>query len=242
MANPLMLIITLAVLCISILIGRQLYFNNCYQDLKQTIHEAGFIRDELEKMLESSLSISEIIADRLDAGINNDKHCRFEEENSLDESAIEIKIAEEITPLSLAAEAEMAGDVNIRLYELARELEMDSKDLITLLEDMGFPYCHHLNNIERETADIIKSRLNSDTKSQSDSRIKEALPKVEVGKNGEPPLLGFALDELRTAHPYLVVRNLYEKGYNIKEIAQLLERGQGEVELILNLTQKKAVI
>lgn len=51
----------------------------------------------------------------------------------------------------------------------------------------------------------------------------------------------FSLEDIKAAHPYIAVRTLYEQGYSIRDIAQLLERGQGEVELILNLTRKKAM-
>ncbi|HHW61692.1 MAG TPA: hypothetical protein GX404_07290 [Syntrophomonadaceae bacterium] len=49
----------------------------------------------------------------------------------------------------------------------------------------------------------------------------------------------FSLEDIKAAHPYIAVRTLYEQGYSIRDIAQLLERGQGEVELILNLTRKQ---
>lgn len=60
----------------------------------------------------------------------------------------------------------------------------------------------------------------------------------------EQPLqeLGFSIEELKTAHPYIAVKTLYENGLSIREIAQLLGRGQGEVSLILNLSQKKASV
>lgn len=51
----------------------------------------------------------------------------------------------------------------------------------------------------------------------------------------------FTLEAIKTAHPYLAVRTLYEQGYSIREIAQLLNRGQGEVELILNLSRKRNI-
>ncbi len=44
---------------------------------------------------------------------------------------------------------------------------------------------------------------------------------------------------MKKAHPYMAVKALADKGYSIREIAKLLDRGQGEVSLILNLVYKK---
>jgi transposase len=51
--------------------------------------------------------------------------------------------------------------------------------------------------------------------------------------------MGFSIDELKTAHPYIAVRTMYENGYSIRQIAQILDRGQGEISLILNLAKRK---
>lgn len=44
---------------------------------------------------------------------------------------------------------------------------------------------------------------------------------------------------LQTTHPYIAVKTLLERGYSIKQIAQELNRGQGEVNLIISLLNKK---
>lgn len=54
--------------------------------------------------------------------------------------------------------------------------------------------------------------------------------------------LGFTIEELRNAHPYIAVKTLYDNGYPIRDIAKMLDRGQGEVSLILNLSKKKASV
>lgn len=41
---------------------------------------------------------------------------------------------------------------------------------------------------------------------------------------------------------YRQVQSLYREGYTIKEIARLLKRGQGEINLILNLSRKRRAI
>jgi len=44
---------------------------------------------------------------------------------------------------------------------------------------------------------------------------------------------------LQTIHPYIAVKTLLERGYSAKQIAQELNRGQGEINLIINLLNKK---
>lgn len=45
--------------------------------------------------------------------------------------------------------------------------------------------------------------------------------------------------DYRSMHPYLAVRLLQEQGLSIREIARKLERGQGEINLMINLDRKK---
>jgi len=47
------------------------------------------------------------------------------------------------------------------------------------------------------------------------------------------------IESLKKAHPYMAVKALADQGYSIKDIAKNLDRGQGEVSLILNLLNKK---
>lgn len=51
--------------------------------------------------------------------------------------------------------------------------------------------------------------------------------------------LPFTKEELRKAHPSLIVPRLYRCGYNIGEIAKILGRSRGEIDLILNLYNKR---
>ena len=53
--------------------------------------------------------------------------------------------------------------------------------------------------------------------------------------------LPFTIEELRRAHPSIVVPRLWNEGYTIPEIAEILNRGQGEVRLILNLQKGREI-
>ncbi len=233
--------LVLAILLIFIFIIQKSHMSNYSQELKQTVLEADFIRDELEKMMENSLSISELILGRLDTEASSVNYSSSQEEDLPAVQEMEEKM---ISP-HLPPGEKQGSAPKVRLYELARELGMNSKDLIKLLNDKGYNYSHHMNQISQETAEIIKDKVlwRDDPISLPDSFMEKALLSEEETTTGEElPRLEFSLDELRTAHPYLAVRSLHEKGYNVKEIAQLLERGQGEVELILNLIRKKSAI
>lgn len=47
----------------------------------------------------------------------------------------------------------------MRVYELAKELGVDSKEFIKKLKDMNFPLKSHLSVIDKDTADIIRSEF-----------------------------------------------------------------------------------
>ena len=49
------------------------------------------------------------------------------------------------------------------------------------------------------------------------------------------------IETLRSAHPNITVPRLYNEGYTVSEIAELLGRGQGEIRLILDIQNKKEV-
>lgn len=81
----------------------------------------------------------------------------------------------------------------------------------------------------------------TETDGKEEIIIPEAIP--SPAPEMQPVLgLGFTIEELRNAHPYIAVKTLYDNGYPIRDIAKLLGRGQGEVSLILNLSKKKASV
>lgn len=72
--------------------------------------------------------------------------------------------------------------------------------------------------------------------------IGEAVPEADP----EPAQAGGEeeLDQemLKSMHPYLAVKTLRDRGHGVKEIAIILNRGQGEITLILNLLEKKRAL
>ena len=53
--------------------------------------------------------------------------------------------------------------------------------------------------------------------------------------------LPFTIEDLRRAHPSIVVPRLWNDRYSIPEIAELLNRGQGEVRLILDIQKRREI-
>lgn len=65
---------------------------------------------------------------------------------------------------------------------------------------------------------------------------------IPVAPDNQPPFEELSAEDepdYHSMHPYLAVRFMQEKGFTIKEIAQKLGRGQGEIHLMLNLERKK---
>jgi hypothetical protein len=75
----------------------------------------------------------------------------------------------------------------------------------------------------------------------SDDMIKNLDARLnEIERRGRKPL-PFTIEDLRRAHPSIVVPRLWNDGYSIPEIAELLDRGQGEVRLILDIQKRREV-
>lgn len=125
----------------------------------------------------------------------------------------------------------LLNDNKLRVYELAQELNMNSNQLLALLTGLGYDYSSHMNILDDNTVQIVKNFLSF--KMNDDFNIS----KTSTETNQDT-----SIEHIKNAHPYIAVRVLHEKGYSIKEIAKILERGQGEVNLLLNLSKKSKVI
>lgn len=210
-----------------------------FHDLKATIIEARLVRDDLNHMLEKSLDISREIVNNID--------CKLAEGNTSE------KMCEEdiSSGIQLPPEDKGNGIEKIRIYELARRLGISSKDLLNRLKTMGYTWNNPLNTLDEKTAAIIQERFKHQAETVSDilpdqqdscSAVAQAVDATESSADLESDnvqAMDTWISNLKEAHPYLAVRTLADKGYSIREIAQILNRGQGEVSLILNLVNKK---
>src|SRR5690606_26534650 len=50
----------------------------------------------------------------------------------------------------------------VRIYQLAKELEVESKELLTILDDMGVEYKSHSSTLDAETAETVKQLVQAD--------------------------------------------------------------------------------
>lgn len=244
-----MIIIVLMVACY--LVWRKSWLPGGFADFKNTILEARMVKDDLNSMLEKSLDVSREIVTSIDNRLN-----QIEEEERVLED-------EELT-MELPDSSPIQPKAKIRVYELARSLGMNSRDLINRMQVAGYSYNNPLNTIDEVTAGIIIDRMNSLDENEHNNFIQiqdqspaeitghenqlaiaEPLNLVNSVTNDNPleiddlQALEAWVESLKEAHPYVAVKALADKGYSIRAIAKLLERGQGEVSLILNLVNKK---
>jgi hypothetical protein len=221
-----------------------------FTDLKNTILEARMVQDDLSSMLEKSVDISREIVMNIDSRIG------------------QVNGEEQEKPILSPEKPTDANNFNlipktrIRIYELARILKMNSRDLIHWMQVAGYSYDNPLNTLDEATAGIIIDRIKYQGKEEQDDLIiKQVQPSVDIPLpenqtthpsnisqiNSEKSVDTADLDEdmeawiesLKKAHPYMAVKALADQGYSIKDIAKNLDRGQGEVSLILNLLNKK---
>lgn len=139
-----------------------------------------------------------------------------------------------------------------RVHELAEELKASSKELLNICRQLGLPVNHHMKVLSSEQVDAIKAQwfFGEQVVVQSKQSHSSFQPEIVHASSLSSEKVGvyhgadergqqFSLDEIKQAHPYLAVRTLSEQGYDQKEIARILGRGQSEINLILNLTKRK---
>lgn len=73
----------------------------------------------------------------------------------------------------------------IRIYELARELDMDSKDLINEIQELDIDITSHMSTLEAEEAELIKSILLDEDKEKSEVEEVEEKEEINVAESKE---------------------------------------------------------
>ena len=229
-----------------------------FEEFRNTVDEAHLVKTDLHSMLDQTIGVSQAIVDGIDtrmAELN-----QLQEEARLTQMLIQqinekrIVLAELSGMMALPEKCEEdyetewleeqpAKGNKIRVYELARELNMNSRELVVTLQDLGLPVNNQLNTLDYELSLSIRQKL---TLIETDvastiyhaGREDRVLSIEDYINSPSEPL---NVEALREAHPYLAVRTLQEAGYSVCDMAQLLNRGQGEISLIVNLINKKRV-
>lgn len=73
----------------------------------------------------------------------------------------------------------------IRVYELARELNVDSKALLDVLEEMKRPAKNHMSSLDADVAEAVRRRFTRGKAAQGAAAAKQAAPRGAAG--GERP-------------------------------------------------------
>ena len=96
----------------------------------------------------------------------------------------------------------------VRVYDLARELGLTSKELIAMLAAEGLEVKSHASTLETEYADLVRDHVISERKSQTRAKRAETAEKEEARAEEPAP----EAEEAREIHlkPPIVVRDLAE--------------------------------
>ena len=140
----------------------------------------------------------------------------------------------------------------IRVYELAKELEISSKELITLLmEEFGVEVKNHMSVIEEEDAELIKEYLESNNdKETATSKVAEEKKslvdeyedilsdEVNKGNKKKKKTKKQIAEEKAKAEQEFAENTILEIGETItvKELADMLQKSYAEVIKTLMLS------
>lgn len=117
------------------------------------------------------------------------------------------------------------------LKNLIDEAELLRKDLEAVLENAVLVSDDMIASLD-ERLGLMENMGRSveipPTAKKSVWKTREAAPKLKI-------------EDLRRAHPYISVPRLYNEGYTIPEIAEILGKGQGEIKLIIDVNRKREV-
>lgn len=97
----------------------------------------------------------------------------------------------------------------IRVYKLARELDIQSKELVEILNDLDIDVSSHMSTIEDDTAELIRGMYLDDKQEQKKEEEKEAQKNEKTGDN----------EQKNKSQTYKV-----EVPITVKELAELIEK------------------
>lgn len=73
----------------------------------------------------------------------------------------------------------------IRIYNLAKELDKDSKELLDILDDLGVEVSSHMSTITEETADLVKAMYKEDEETAEEITETEAAEEIKESEVSE---------------------------------------------------------
>ncbi|CFX66594.1 Translation initiation factor IF-2, N-terminal [Syntrophomonas zehnderi OL-4] len=255
----------------------------CSQEINEAVNEALSVRQELEDIMQEAVGISTTIVNGLEDKISVTNNPDFKAGNLSPEENIAGQAVAAVRADTFSPDPGLSPikQKKTRVYELAQDLGITSKELLLILRDLDIKAKSHMNILDEKQVDLIKKHLDypgSNVSGGLDEKLAVSRPlplesistgmvldflagdavsredifidtcqmdncdiRVTPDKDSQfiDNVADFSLTSIQAAHPYIAVNMLHEKGYSIREIAKLLDKGQGEVSLILKLAQKK---
>ncbi len=127
----------------------------------------------------------------------------------------------------------------IRIYQLAKELDIKSNELVDMLKELGIEAKSHMSTLEEETAQLVKEMLaGGEGKAQEELQEKlqeeleeETAQKIEVN----PPVNIKNIGEALGVNPNKIIKQLIENGVMVNLTQNLTGDVLAEVEKILDI-------
>jgi len=83
----------------------------------------------------------------------------------------------------------------IRVYTLAEELGMESKELVNALQDLGIEISSHMSTVEDETADLVRDMYGDDSEKSKEESKRESKESTNEKEKNESNIEGTENDE-----------------------------------------------
>ncbi|MGM0444973.1 MAG: translation initiation factor IF-2 [Bacillota bacterium] len=104
----------------------------------------------------------------------------------------------------------------IRVYKLADKLNMESKELIGILNELGVEVSSHMSTVEDDTAELVENMVNEENKTQTeeDTDKKDESKKTETVEEKETEEIEESIEDEEDLEPItegITIRELSEK-------------------------------
>ena len=109
----------------------------------------------------------------------------------------------------------------IRVYKLADKLNMESKELIDILNNLGIEVSSHMSTIEDETADLVKEVVTEESKSEEEieEELEDELPEESAEEQETEPEIEEEEIEEEDESDYIPVT----EGITIRDLGEKLD-------------------
>ena len=121
----------------------------------------------------------------------------------------------------------------IRIYQLARELDIKSTELVDMLKELGIEAKSHMSTLEDETADLVKEMLAGDR--EGGQAEEQDSPEVATPIKIEAPVNVKKIGEALQVNPNQIIKQLIEEGIMVNLTQNLTGDALQQVEKVLDI-------